>query len=126
MGSTVDSDCEKEKVFAHLDFQDILTLEEYCNDVTIVKPKDRNAFLIGVAMTIPELGISMDLLQKKPWCYGKFLKPSRKQLQNELKRRGVKTKGCLNLTISELIKKIIEVTVIIEEDKRYCSTEIKN
>ena len=62
MGSTVDSDCEKEKVFAHLDFQDILTLEEYCNDVTIVKPKDRNAFLIGVAMTIPELGISMDLL----------------------------------------------------------------
>ena len=125
MGSTVDSDCEKEKVFAHLNFQDILTLEEYCNDVTIVKPKDRNAFLIGVAMTIPELGISMDSLRKKPWCYGKFLKPSRKQLQNELKWRGVKTKGCLNLTISELIEKIIEVTVIVKEDKRYCSTEIK-
>ena len=125
MGSTVDSDCEKEKVFAHLDFQDILTLEEYCNDVTIVKPKDRNAFLIGVAMTIPELGISMDSLRKKLWCYGKFLKPLRKQLQNELKRRGVKTKGCLNLTISELIEKIIKVTVIVEEDKRYCSTEIQ-
>ena len=29
------------------------------------------------------------------------------------------------MTISELIKKIIKVTVIVEEDKRYCSTEIQ-
>ena len=62
MASTVDSDCEKED--AHLDFQGVLTLEDYCNDVMIVNPKDRNAYLIGVAMTIPELGVSMDLFKK--------------------------------------------------------------
>lgn len=125
MDSTVNLDCEKEKVFGNVEFEDVLSLEDYCNDVTIINPKDRNAFLIGVGMTIPDLNLSLESLRKRPWCFGKFLRPSRKLLLTELKRRGAKTKGCLNLTISELIDKINEVTIIVEEDKRYCCEEIQ-
>ena len=55
MDSTVNLDCEKEKVFGNVEFEDVLSLEDYCNDVTIINPKDRNAFLIGVGMTIPKI-----------------------------------------------------------------------
>ena len=120
MDSTLTSDCEKEKVFGNVELEDVLTLEDYCNDVTIINPKDRNAYLIGVGMTIPDLNLSPESLRKRPWCFGKFLRPLRKLLLTKLKRRGAKTKGCLNLTISKLIDKINKVTIIVEEDKRYC------
>ena len=93
--------------------------------MTNIDPKEKNAFIIGFAMTIPDSDLSLESLQKEAWCHGKFLKPSRKLLQKELKRRGGKMKGILNLTISELIAKITERTTIDEEDKRYCFAELK-
>ena len=135
MVSAIISGCVEEEVIAHLDAAhldtahldtaQIVTLEEYCNDVTNIDPKEKNAFIIGVAMMIPDSDLSLESLQKEPWCHGKFLKPSRKLLQKELKQRGRKTKGILNLTISELISKITERTTIDKEDKRYCFVERK-
>ena len=36
MDSTVNLDCEKEKVFGNVEFEDVLSLEDYCNDVTLL------------------------------------------------------------------------------------------
>ena len=78
MGSTIDLDCKEEEVIGHLDKAKLATLEEYCNNVTNIDPKERNVFIIGVAMTIWDLDLSLGSLQKELWCHGKFLKPSRK------------------------------------------------
>ena len=125
MVSAIILDCKEEDVIDHLDAAQLATLQKYCNNVTNIDPKEKNAFIIGVSMTILDLDLSLESLQKEPWCHGKFLKPSRKLLQKELKQRGGKTKGILNLTISELIAKITERTMIDEEDKRYCFAELK-
>ena len=125
MVSAIILDYKEEEVIGHLDAAQLATLEEYCNDVTNIDPKEKNAFIIGVAIMIPDSDLSLESLQKEPWCHGKFLKPSRKLLQKELKPRGGKMKGILNLTMSELIAKITEKTTIVEEDKRYCFVELK-
>ena len=59
MVSAIISGCVEEEVIAHLDAAhldtaQLVTLEEYCNDVTNIDPKEKNAFIIGVAMTIPD------------------------------------------------------------------------
>ena len=125
MVSAINSDCKEEEVIGHLNKEQLATFEEYCNNVTNIDPKEKNAFIIGVAVTILDSDLSLESLQKEPRCHGKFLKPSRKLLQKELKQRGGKTKGILNLTISALIEKISEKTTIVEEDKMYCFAELK-
>ena len=54
MVSAIILDYKEEEVIGHLDAAQLTTLEEYCNNVTNIDPKEKNAFIIGVAMTIPD------------------------------------------------------------------------
>ena len=42
MVSAINLDCKEEEVIGHLDEAQLATLEEYCNDVTNIDPKEKN------------------------------------------------------------------------------------
>ena len=85
------------------------SLEEFANNDENVKPDERTCYIIGLCMGGVVADFGMDSLKDEPFYNRKDLRPNKKLLILELKRRSPYMKNITNKSIRSLVELLVKM-----------------